>query len=241
MKKAILYVFFLDLSFIILLFVSGLLSGALSDIVYYLAFVLPFVIVLVWSRQERAPYKPPKVLIKPKNLALTIPLIFPTVVIILFFSWLSSLIFDGTASGISDNVAVAILTQALLTSILEEAFFRYLPLALLAPHSRKGAIILSAALFAVVHMNPHQLLYAFIAGIIFATVDLAFDSILPSIILHFSNNFLSVFRIFHGENKLFIMLFTSITVAASLLSLLFIYRRRKDYRRALCRIFRSKG
>jgi hypothetical protein len=71
---------------------------------------------------------------------------------------------------------------------------------LLSEHSRRGTILISAFFFALVHHDLFIIPYAFIAGVIFMTIDIALDSVIPSLIIHFLNNSLSVILIFAGDN-----------------------------------------
>ena len=63
---------------------------------------------------------------------------------------------------------------------------------LLLPYSKRHTVIYSSLFFALIHCSFSQMPYAFIAGVIFMLVDVAFDSVWPSIILHFVNNSLSI-------------------------------------------------
>ena len=54
------------------------------------------------------------------------------------------------------------------------------------------AILLSAALFGLIHMNINQFSYAFVIGVIFGFMVYATGSLLPSILSHFIINGTSV-------------------------------------------------
>ena len=54
------------------------------------------------------------------------------------------------------------------------------------------AIITSAIVFGAMHGNIAQIPFAFILGLVFAYVDCKTNSIIPSIIIHFINNFYAV-------------------------------------------------
>lgn len=55
----------------------------------------------------------------------------------------------------------------------------------------KYCLIISSILFGLTHLNIRQFFYATILGFLMGYVSLAADSIIPSIIIHFMNNFLS--------------------------------------------------
>lgn len=229
MKKALLYVCTQNLVFLLLLLLSGTFGGAFGEVLYYLAFLLPYLLTLALARGDRAAYKAPKIATSFKNLRYVIPIIIPTTQIIFIASFVSSLIFESQGADVSGNLGLVIITHVLITAILEEAFFRYLPLALLSPHSKKAAIFISAFFFAFLHLNFHQFVYAFVAGVIFATLDVVFDSIMPSVIIHFVNNLLSVLLLRYSENRLFFALYISVLSVLTLTSLVFIYARRRVY------------
>ncbi len=234
MEKALLYLALQFSAFFALFLASGFFSGALGEALYYLAFLVPFFVTLALVRQGRAPYAPLKIKATRETVFLTVPLVAPTALIIFFVSWLSDLVFKTDTVNVSGNIAVVIATNALIPAILEEAFFRYLPLAILKPYSKKAAIFISATIFALVHLNWHQIVYAFIAGVIFAAADLIFDSIIPSVILHFVNNLISVIWLRYS-GLAFTVSYIAVLAAAALVSLFFIYRKRERYKQLIKR------
>lgn len=52
----------------------------------------------------------------------------------------------------------------------------------------RASVLLTALLFGLQHMNPTQLFYAFVTGIILALLFVLTDSIWPGILFHFLNN-----------------------------------------------------
>lgn len=75
----------------------------------------------------------------------------------------------------------------------EEVIFRGIILSgLLAYYSQKQAIIGSAFLFGVFHMNPWQFPTAFLLGLVFAWWVIQTGSLLPAIVGHALNNFLAL-------------------------------------------------
>ena len=87
-------------------------------------------------------------------------------------------------------IIMTILYLVVIAPISEEIVFRGLILNTLSPFSKKNAVILSAILFALMHKNIPQAVGAFVIGIIFATVDIKANSIVPSIVMHSLNNML---------------------------------------------------
>lgn len=67
----------------------------------------------------------------------------------------------------------------------------------------KVAIVVSAICFGLMHLNIEQVFYASILGLIIGFVGAISDSIFPCMILHFTNNFMSVYLSYAQQNNLF--------------------------------------
>ena len=74
----------------------------------------------------------------------------------------------------------------------EEFAFRGIVMGRLKKFGNSFAIIASAVMFGAMHGNTTQIVFAFLLGLVFGFVDIIADSILPSIIIHFLNNFYAV-------------------------------------------------
>jgi membrane protease YdiL (CAAX protease family) len=141
---------------------------------------------------------------------------------------------------ITESFPIAIILHALLPALLEELLFRYVPIKMLLPYSERAAVILSSVYFSLIHANLFQIPYAFIAGILFALIDIRAQSVIPSILIHFTNNTLSLIIIFtNGEILPSVIVYSAVAVAA-LISLLVIYIKRKSYKNIAQAIF-NKG
>ncbi len=197
MKSSLRYLVALDLAFLMLLVLSSATVGVLSEIIYYSAFVIPLLIYFFGCGTGKLPR--PALSLRPKGrgLLLAIPvapcLILSCIGLSLLFSYLFSLATGGGSQPLVGGFPELFLLHALLPSILEELLFRLVPLSLIAPYSKKSAVLISAILFAVIHIDLAKLPYAFLAGVVFATVDIVTESILPSVLLHLINNTLSIF------------------------------------------------
>lgn len=230
-------------AFFALVMLSGIISGVLSEAVFYLAYILPFflaVTVLKKNAGEKSLFSLDKSRVK-----LFLPTIFPTVFFIVLLSYLSSILIFfafGKVSTVSmgENVTVAILYHALLPAILEELLFRYLPLRFIAPHSKKYAVIFSSVAFALVHHSFFSIPYAFFAGVAFITADILFDSILPSLILHFVNNALSVIWTMWFPTGVGNVIFATLIAVLAFASLIPMIMKRKVYLSGLSEIFSKK-
>ena len=66
-------------------------------------------------------------------------------------------------------------------------------------------------------------------------------SIIPSILIHFINNALSVGIIIYGDNPAFLPTMYSVIAIATIISIIFIIKRRRDYLDAAEFIFQRDG
>ena len=91
---------------------------------------------------------------------------------------------------------VSVLVIGVLPAVCEEFVYR----GVLYQNYRKSsvlkAILLSAFLFGIMHMNLNQFFYAFFLGILFAIVNEAVGSLIPSMLIHFMNNAMSTVGMF---------------------------------------------
>lgn len=83
------------------------------------------------------------------------------------------------------------ITIAVAPPIVEELLFRGMILQSLRRFGDGFAIVASAMLFGLFHGNFVQMVFAFIAGLVMALVDVRTNSLLPSIFIHFCNNSIS--------------------------------------------------
>lgn len=88
------------------------------------------------------------------------------------------------------NPALIILTVVIIAPIIEEFLYRKLLLDRIGPISRQMAIILSGLMFGLFHANVYQFFYAFIIGMIFASIYLNTGKIQYTIFLHMMVNFM---------------------------------------------------
>ena len=193
--------------FLAMLFLSGTLGGVLSNVIYLLSFILPLAMGLYLvkgEKTERLKY----LTMDYEGMRRTLPIIAPAVSVVIILSALTSfviyLVFGRTNNvDVGDALIPAIIRHALLPAVLEELLFRYLPMRLLLPHSRRWTVLISAIFFALIHHDLFVIPYAFVAGVIFMVVDIAVDSVIPSMIIHFINNLLSVSLLVFKDNPNF--------------------------------------
>ena len=99
-------------------------------------------------------------------------------------------IVDG--SGSLPSIPIFYLTVALLPALAEEFAFRGVIMGALRRHSDALALLVSSAAFALMHGNFVQMPFTFCCGLVFGFIAIKTNSLLPTIIIHFLNNALSV-------------------------------------------------
>lgn len=192
MKADLRFILCLDLTFVLLLILSGSLTGVVSELIYYAAFALP--LLLYFFLADRGGEKGAHISLKPnrRSFMLIGGFCAPIVEAVFVISALTTLLLTslGLENGVEgiERITFPLLLSALLPAVLEELLFRYVPLSILEKRSPVYAISVSAVLFALVHLNLFQLPYALFAGAAFALLDLAAGSIWPSLIIHLVNN-----------------------------------------------------
>ena len=80
-----------------------------------------------------------------------------------------------------------IVIVCVLPALFEEALFRGVILG--GIKGGAASVVVSAALFSLYHMSPAKTAYQLVMGCVFAVVAIKTDSLMPSAIIHFLNNF----------------------------------------------------
>ena len=251
MKKAVNVFIGATLMFLLLSGLSGAAGNeVLSNAVYAAACILPtvFAIFSKWcdACREKARY----LTFDGGRVLKFLPTVAPVIAVIIGISALSSFIMSITVGGttvkapeqLGGSIGIALLLHALMPAVLEEALFRYVPLRLIARRSPRVAVLLSAIFFALVHTDFFVIPYAFFAGVAFMVLDIALDSVYPSIILHFINNALSVLFSFYGENpEVMTAIYITVAVLTLISALLILIFRRKYEVLIKCAFDRGEG
>lgn len=88
---------------------------------------------------------------------------------------------------------IQLTTVAILPAICEEFLHRGVLLNGLKEIGIKKAILISSLMFGLLHFNINQFFYATILGMLMALVGVVSKSIYPAMIIHFTNNAISVY------------------------------------------------
>ncbi len=98
----------------------------------------------------------------------------------------------GAAPATPLELVLNLLYIAALPALIEEFCFRGVALGLLRSYGDRFAILVSAALFALLHGKFIQIPFAFALGLVLAYATVRTGSIWPAVITHFCNNAMSV-------------------------------------------------
>lgn len=109
----------------------------------------------------------------------------------MFFGLENSIDFSNDVYSIQ-HMLLYFASTALVPAFAEEFAFRGILMGSLRKYGDAFAIVVSSVLFGAMHGNIVQIPFAFMLGLIFGYADCKANSILPSILIHFCNNFYSV-------------------------------------------------
>lgn len=127
-----------------------------------------------------------------------------------------------------------IFSVSAVPAFAEEFAFRGIVMGRLRKYGNCFAIVASAVMFGAMHGNTTQIVFAFILGLVFGFVDCVADSIIPSVIIHFLNNFYAVtFDVLRSNTSIDERTFYMINLAVVVLFCIggfvsFIYLAKKD-------------
>lgn len=211
------------LAFLALLLASETLSGALGYAVHFLAFLIPFAVCIIHIKKDKEATASHLGFGK-RALCHTLVLTAPTVLLIMAVSMVTSMVVFAVTKktnevDVGSSLVLALISHALVPAVMEEGLFRYLPMRLLSAHSKRVTVLVSAFFFALIHHSVFSFFYAFVAGVIFMSVDLALDSIWPSVIIHFVNNAVSVLLMFGLGAVIYPCLFGLCAVSIAIVAL----------------------
>lgn len=239
MKKAIVAIILIDLSFLLLLIVSGAVTGDLRWAIGKIAYILPIGVGLFMLRRCGLLRESPSLFVTKDKAISSVALFAPTMLVIIAVSALTTLLLSllgkTNQTDVSGNLFYELFSHALIPAVLEELLFRYIPIKLLSPYSRRGAILVSALLFSLVHLNLFQIPYALLAGVVFGFLTVASGSILPSMLLHLINNAVSVVWMRNPDVAPYVII--AVNFVLCLPSAVCILKRREQYREDVVRAF----
>lgn len=101
------------------------------------------------------------------------------------------------------EMLLCIVAVSITPALAEELAFRGVFMNILRPWGDAVAIVVSAVMFGAMHGNTTQIIFAFLLGLIFGYVDCKTNSIVPSVVIHFINNFYAVSTDIINQNGIF--------------------------------------
>ena len=146
------------------------------------------------------------------------------------------------------GLVLLFVSSAIVPAIVEEILFRKVILERLVPFGKAFAIILTALLFSLMHTNISQFLYAFTGGLFLGYITVKSGSVIPAMVLHLSNNCLSLIYLIISEfangkaNETAILFFDIVLGIFGIVSLCFIIKKNKaDFVRNIYEAFSFKN
>ena len=208
-------------------------DSVVTIILYVLIFVLPAVFILCYAPKNDVSIDCKIKL--PKNF---ISIVFALLGCVAVCGFITSIIkisleeigiklhsYEFTIPDDALGIILLIISTAVVPAIVEEILFRKAILGRLMPYGKWFAVIVSAACFSLMHRNPTQTIYTFIAGIFLAIVVVECKSIFPAILLHFLNNSLSVVYMFiykYMSETMYLIIVTGIDLIMQLCGIVFV-------------------
>ena len=130
----------------------------------------------------------------------------------------SALVFDKSIIGY-----ILFFTEvAILPAILEELLFRKVMLDGAKKHGTIFAMVFTAIMFGVIHMNIPQAVNAVLIGILFAYITIKSKSIVPAMLLHLINNGTQVLFMVNESNAMAINIINYVYIAVAVIGALVI-------------------
>ena len=143
---------------------------------------------------------------------------------------------DGAAT-----VVAGFILACVIAPVFEELFYRGVILSLLKGYGNGAAVVVSALMFAFAHGSVTLVTSTFACGIILGYVTVRSGSLLPAMIIHFGNNFISWAIQYCGGNEtlnIATVLFMIIAGSASVIwALIKLVRQRKRVAAVLTQVW----
>ena len=178
-------------------------TSMFSSVAYLLSFVLPVALFYAISKNSVS-YK--------MDMSLSTDIGHPyfcvfacavgTVALIIPFSILNSILFPVSSEILNElffpeynepyMLILGLISTAVVPAFAEELLFRGMLISNIRPYGEKGAILISALAFGLMHQNMIQFIYATVAGLALGYIYVKTRSLWTVIVVHFANNFVSI-------------------------------------------------
>ena len=174
-------------------------ADLLCSFLYLLSFLIPVWIFYGISRGKGAcPVDFSVTLPRSVGFLKTVSLVFVSLGTIIAAAYLNSWLvpmpsgMGGMTIEHPYQLVLLMFSGAVIPAFSEELLFRGVILSNLKPYGKGMAILVSALLFGLMHMNLAQFLYATVAGVVLGIVYMATHSLWLCILIHFANNLFNI-------------------------------------------------
>lgn len=147
--------------------------------------------------------------------------------------------FDVNSKSSLISKIILVIAVAVTPAIFEELFFRKAIIDFTMKYGKNFALVFSALIFGILHMNLAQGLFAFIAGIIFGSIYLYTRDIKFTMLIHFINNGIAVLEMILPERgTIFVAVFLIIclVIGVVLLMVTLLKKESREKVEKLCKI-----
>lgn len=167
-------------------------------VLYVSALVLPFIIAVFGCKTGLKGIFPIKPRLTKNPVGYTFFVLgicfLLNMVLQLLFPWYNEIFSsDYVPYDSTTDISLYYVFTAILPAIVEEFAFRGVCISALRPMGTKFAVVTSAILFGLCHVNPLQSIFAFLFGLLIGGAYVATGSIWPGVLLHLFNNSFAVF------------------------------------------------
>ena len=122
------------------------------------------------------------------------------------------------------GITIFVLGMALVPAIFEELFFRKWILNASKKYGNLFAILFSAILFGIYHMNLSQGIFACLLGIVFGVIVVKTGTIKYTVLLHFLNNVAACIGMIYGENSIIYKFMFNTFIAIAIVGVILIIK-----------------
>lgn len=122
------------------------------------------------------------------------------------------------------GITIFIIGMALVPAIFEELFFRKWILNSSRRYGNLFAVLFSALLFGLYHMNIGQSIFAFLLGVLFGVIVIKTGTIKYTVLLHFLNNCYACLGMILGESSIGFTFITNTMIAVAVVGVILILK-----------------
>ncbi len=195
----------------------------LSCIVFVISLLIPYMIIKSYMPKDKKIEQTREE--KEKDIIKCVKYIFLSIPIMSMIEAICSFAIENMGLGvnITDKLGLfnysgklatflMFLEIAVLPAIFEELFIRKGVFGVLKSRGVVFASIVSSVIFATIHLNLSQFVFAFLVGILFAVVRVKTNKIYPTMILHFINNGVALIQAIFYNHMTFMQIFTYLNI-----------------------------